>query len=113
MIGVKKISHATYETPDLERQVDYYTNIIGLSLIARERDTVYLANTVDHHSVVLRNGSQARCVEIGFQLGPDDDLEAFEKQTAAHGLRTARRRDAEPTIDDMVAFEDPKGTVME
>jgi len=30
MIGVRKISHATYETPDLERQIDYYTNVIGL-----------------------------------------------------------------------------------
>jgi catechol 2,3-dioxygenase-like lactoylglutathione lyase family enzyme len=113
MIGVRKISHATYETPDLERQVEYYTNVIGLALIARERDAVYLANTVEHHSVILRNGSQARCTQIGFQLGPDDDLDAFEKQTAAHGLHVSRRRDAEPTIDDMVAFEDPKGTVME
>jgi hypothetical protein len=25
MIGVKKISHASYETPDLERQIAYYT----------------------------------------------------------------------------------------
>jgi catechol 2,3-dioxygenase-like lactoylglutathione lyase family enzyme len=113
MIGVKKISHATYETPDLERQIEYYTNIIGLSLIARERDAAYLANTVDHHSVILRNGPQARCTQIGFQLGPDDDLDGFEKQTAGHGLHTARKRDAEPTIEDMVTFEDPKGTVME
>ncbi len=52
MIGVKKISHASYETPDLERQIDYYTNILGLSLIARERDAVYLASTIEHHSVI-------------------------------------------------------------
>jgi hypothetical protein len=26
MIGVKKISHATYETPDLDRQIEYYTD---------------------------------------------------------------------------------------
>ena len=54
-----------------------------------------------------------QCTRIGFQLGPDDDLDAFEKQTAAHGLRTSRKKDPEPTINDMVAFEDPKGTVME
>ena len=35
MIGVKKISHACYETPDLDRQVDYYVHILGLALIAR------------------------------------------------------------------------------
>src|SRR4051812_6506188 len=105
MIGVKKISHASYETPDLDKQAEYYTDILGLTLIAKEKDTVYLANTVEHHSVILRSGSQPRCTRLGFQLSPDDDLDAFEKQTAALGLRTSRRKDPEPTIDDMVAFE--------
>ena len=37
MIGVRKISHASYETPDLEQQVEYYTDVLGLTLIARTR----------------------------------------------------------------------------
>ncbi len=113
MIRVRKIAHADYETPDLERQIAYYTDILGLTLSAKEKDVAYLASTIDHHAVVLRKGDRARCVRIGFQIGMDDDLDAFEKQTAAHGLKTARKRDAEPTIADMVTFEDPKGTVME
>src|SRR4030095_17036622 len=113
MIGVKKISHASYETPDLERQIAYYTDILGLSLIAKDKEASYLANTVEHHSVILRRGSDARCTRIGFQLGPDDDLDAFEKQTAAHGVRSARKKDPEPTIKDMVTFEDPKGSIIE
>ena len=28
-------------------------------------------------------------------------------------MKTVRKKDPEPTIADMVAFEDPKGTVME
>ena len=88
MIRVRKIAHATYETPDLDQQVEYYTNIIGLTLAAKEKDAAFLASTVDHHSVVLRKGAQAQCVRLGFQIGPDDDLSAFEKQTAAHGIKT-------------------------
>ena len=113
MIRVRKIAHASYEMPDLEKQVEYYTDVLGLTLTTKEKDAAYLANTVDHHAVVLRRGPDAKCVRIGFQLGPDDDLDAFEKQTAAHGMKTARRRDPEPTIADMLTFEDPKGTVME
>jgi catechol 2,3-dioxygenase-like lactoylglutathione lyase family enzyme len=113
MISVRKIAHASYETPDLEKQVAYYTEILGLTLTAKEKDAAYLANTVDHHAVVLRRGAEAKCVRIGFQLGPDEDLGAFEKQTAAHGIKTARRKDSEPTIADMLTFEDPKGMVME
>ena len=65
MIRVRKIAHASYETPDLDKQTEYYTDILGLTLTAREKDAVYLANTVDHHAVVLRKGDRPRCVRIG------------------------------------------------
>jgi catechol 2,3-dioxygenase-like lactoylglutathione lyase family enzyme len=35
MIAVQRISHATYETPDLARQIDYYTRVVGLRLAER------------------------------------------------------------------------------
>ena len=113
MIRVSKIAHAAYETPDLAQQTEYYTDIIGLTLAAQEKDGVYLASTVDHHSIVLRKGSQAQCARIGFQIPPSADLDAFEKQVAGHGIATERRKDPEPSIKDMLVFADPKGTVME
>ena len=63
MIRVNKIAHATYETPDLDKQTEYYTEILGLTLVSKEKDIVYLASTVDHHSVVLRRGANAQCVQ--------------------------------------------------
>ena len=113
MIRVKKIAHATYETPDLERQAQYYTEVLGLTVTDKDKDTTYLASTIDHHSVVLRKGDHARCTRLGFQVGPDDDLGAFQKQTEVHGIKTTRKNDPEPTIAEIIAFEDPKGTVME
>jgi catechol 2,3-dioxygenase-like lactoylglutathione lyase family enzyme len=113
MIRVSKIAHASYETPDLDKQTEYYTEILGLTLVAKEKDSVYLASTVDHHAVVLRKGDAAQCTRIGFQIGPDADLDEFERQVAAHGIKTERKKDAEPSIGDMVVFADPKGTVME
>jgi catechol 2,3-dioxygenase-like lactoylglutathione lyase family enzyme len=113
MIRVRKIAHAGYEMPDIEKQLEYYTEILGLSLVERDKDAAYLASTIDHHSVVLRKGDQARCLRIGFQIGPDDDLGAFEKQVQGHGIKTERKTDPEPTISDAVTFEDPKGTIME
>ena len=90
MIRVSKISHATYETPDLIQQIEYYTDVIGLSLVEQEKDTAYLASTLEHHSVVLRKGAEAKCTRLGFQLAPDDDLSDFEKQVVAHGIKTSR-----------------------
>ena len=82
MIRVKKIAHASYDVPDVEQQADYYSNILGMTVAAKEKDAAFLANTVDHHSVVLRKGTQAGCGRVGFQLGEGDDLDAFEKQVA-------------------------------
>ncbi|HXL48474.1 MAG TPA: VOC family protein [Xanthobacteraceae bacterium] len=113
MIRVKKIAHAVYEMPDVEKQTEYYTDVIGLTVTDKSKDAVYLASTIDHHSVVLHKGAQAKCVRLGFQIAPEDDLGAFEKQVQGHGIKTQRRKDAEPSITDMVTFEDPKGTVME
>jgi catechol 2,3-dioxygenase-like lactoylglutathione lyase family enzyme len=49
MIGVRKISHAAYEMPDVEQQVEYYTEVLGLTLVERDGDAAYLASAIDHH----------------------------------------------------------------
>jgi catechol 2,3-dioxygenase-like lactoylglutathione lyase family enzyme len=113
MIRVRKIAHAAYEMPDVDKQVEYYTDILGLTLVERTKDAAYLASTVDHHSVVLSKGAEAKCVRLAFQIAPDDDLGEFERQVQGHGIKTERKRDPEPTISDVVTFADPKGTTMD
>ena len=113
MTGIQKISHAVYETPDLAQQTEYYTDVLGLTLVDRDSDAVYLASTLEHHSVVLTEGSTPQCTRLGFQIGPDADLASFAKSVAGHGVSVERRSDAEPFIDDLVRFVDPKGTQIE
>ncbi|HEY1363405.1 MAG TPA: VOC family protein [Xanthobacteraceae bacterium] len=113
MIRIRKIAHAAYEVPDVEMQVEYYTEIMGLTVTDKGEGAVYLASTVDHHSLVLRRGARAECLRLGFQIGPDDDLDAFDRQVQGHGIKTQRRKDAEPSIADLVTFTDPKGTTIE
>ena len=50
MIGVRKIAYACYETPDPQQQAEYYTDILGLSLVETDSDAIYLPTTIDHHS---------------------------------------------------------------
>ncbi len=35
MIRVKKIAHASYEMPDLDQQTEYYTDILGMTLVGQ------------------------------------------------------------------------------
>ena len=39
MIRVHKIAHATYETPDLDQQAEYFTDILGLTLASPRKKT--------------------------------------------------------------------------
>ena len=45
MIQAKRFSHAAFETPDLERQIDYFTQVVGLAVAARENGRAHLATT--------------------------------------------------------------------
>jgi catechol 2,3-dioxygenase-like lactoylglutathione lyase family enzyme len=56
MIQVRRLGHATLTTPDLDRAIDYYVEIIGLRLVARDRERAFLAS---------RQGLEAIALEVG------------------------------------------------
>ena len=113
MIKVNRIVYTAFETPDLEAQVEHYTKIMGLTLVEQDGDAAYLSAGGDHHTVALRKGGEARCDAVGFQLPPGTDLDAYEKQVQAHGIKTERRTDAQPDIKDALIFSDNNGTNVE
>jgi catechol 2,3-dioxygenase-like lactoylglutathione lyase family enzyme len=114
MLTVKRISHATFETPDLEKQIDYHVNVLGLSLAERENGRAYLATTTGQQSVVLEKGEAARCTRLAFQVDPASNLGGLAKALSdQHGIRAERRNGAVPGIGETLSFEDPKGTTVE
>jgi catechol 2,3-dioxygenase-like lactoylglutathione lyase family enzyme len=42
MIRIKRLGHATLTTPDVERQVDYWTGVMGLKVLERSEGRVFL-----------------------------------------------------------------------
>ena len=113
MIKVSRIAYASFETSDLDAQVDHYTKVIGLSVVDRGKDAAYLTAGADHHTVILKRGIAASCTALGFQLPVLSDLGAFQKQVEAHGISTQRLSDAQPDVSDMLVFADSKGTRVE
>ncbi|CAM9898068.1 unnamed protein product [Phaeothamnion confervicola] len=113
MIQAKRISHATFETPDLDRQIEYFTEIAGLVLAERENGRAYLATKLGDLAVQLEKGARSRCARLAFQVAPDTEVDAIRKGIEAEGLRCEVRNDPTPGIAKSVSFEDPKGTVCE
>lgn len=113
MIRVKRISHATFETPDLERLVDYYIEVIGLVPLEREKDRVLFVSQLGDLSVILTRGSVPNLTRIAFQGAPHEDLNTHARFLSGEGIKSSLDNVSLPGIETMLTFRDPKGTAIE
>ena len=110
MIQVRRLGHATFSTPDLERQVGYYADVLGLQLIAREKDRALLATRTGLEAIALERGDAVALKRLSFEVAPGSDLAAIERDLAGFGIASERRSGISPGIAAAVSFTDPKGT---
>lgn len=110
MIQVKRLAHATFNTPDLERMVDYWTRIIGLTVVEREPRRVFLATRFGEEAIALEQGDNANLARTAFQVAPGTDLGDVQKALSKHGVNSETRSDLSPGVARAVSFTDPKGT---
>jgi len=113
MIQARRIGHATFETPDFERAIDYYTQIAGLVLSAREKDRAFFASKIGQLVIQLERGDTARCTKLSFEVAPNADFNGMRHQLAEMGIVSDIRNDSVPSIPRMLSFKDPKGTTIE
>jgi catechol 2,3-dioxygenase-like lactoylglutathione lyase family enzyme len=113
MINARRFSHVTLETPDLESQIAYFTEILGLVVAERDNGRAYLATKHGDLVVTLATGGQARCARLAFQVARETDFAEIKKGIEAEGLRGQSQNDSAPGIPQTLSFEDPKGTVCE
>ena len=67
MIKPKRIGHATFETPDLERMIDYYTRTMGLVAAERDKNRVFLTTPLGVIAIELNKGKCERCTALSFE----------------------------------------------
>jgi len=113
MIQVKRLGHATFKTPDLERIIDYWTRVIGLTLVDRGKDRAFLATKFGEEAIAVEQGDSANLERVSFQVAPESDLGDLRKTLAKDGVTAEVRSDISPGVAKAVAFSDPKGTLIE
>ena len=93
MVKLRRIGHATFETPDLPRMIDYYTEVVGLVLTDRNKDHAFLATKVGQLAVQLNKSDTERCTTLSFEVAPDADFGALTHELGKgwHQERTAQR----------------------
>src|SRR3984885_13266889 len=113
MLQIKRAGPSTRTTPDIERTIDYFTRIVGLSLAAREKNRAILATKSGVEAIVLERGGAVDAPRLSFQVAPGSDLGEVASRLKKLGLKSERRSDITPGIGEAVAFTDPKGTTIE
>ncbi|HHW36851.1 MAG TPA: catechol 2,3-dioxygenase [Bacillales bacterium] len=92
MARIMRLGRVELKVMDLESSVDYYTNIIGLEVTGRDRDSVYLKawDEYDHHSVILTKSNSAGLAHMAFKVETLVDLAYYEKKIEEFGCTTSR-----------------------
>ncbi len=113
MITPRRVGHATFETPDLDKALAYYTEVNGLVLNSRDKDRAYLASKTGLLTIALEKGRDAGLRRISFEVSPKADVADMARKLAADGIKSEVRGDPVPGIGKVLAFNDPKGTTIE
>ena len=113
MIQVRRLGHASFSTPDLEAQVAYYSDVLGLRIVAREKDRAFLACRTGLEAIALERGDEVALKRLSFQVAPDSDFAAIAKKLGDLGIKSKRRSGISPGIADALVFTDIKGTLIE
>jgi catechol-2,3-dioxygenase len=113
MIDVRRLGHATFTTPDLEREVAYYSQVLGLIVTERDKDRAFLATRTGLEAIALERGDKSELTRQSFQVAPEADFGAYVRELSEHGIKSELRNGISPGAARALAFTDLKGTSIE
>jgi catechol 2,3-dioxygenase-like lactoylglutathione lyase family enzyme len=113
MIEIKRLGYATFATPDIDRQIDYYSGVLGLVVSERDGSRAVLATRTGLEAIALERGDAADLTRLSFQVAPGSDLAEIAKELGQHGIRSELRSGISPGVARALVFKDIKGTWIE
>ncbi|MEZ5840566.1 MAG: catechol 2,3-dioxygenase [Hyphomicrobiales bacterium] len=117
MNGVLRPGHAQIRVLNLEEDLKFYRDVLGLEEMGRDDGgRVYLKawDERDHHSVVLRQADKGGLDLFGFKVDSPATLDKLEADLQAFGVKTERVPAGEMLgTGERVRFEIPTGHLIE
>jgi 2,3-dihydroxy-p-cumate/2,3-dihydroxybenzoate 3,4-dioxygenase len=115
VIELKDLAYVRSGTADLETQVRFARDIVGLEVVAVEDGTAYLRADDRHHCVAFVEGPQG-ALSHGFALADTAALDAAEAELEAAGVTVTRGSAAEARqrrVRQFISFDDPGGNTID
>ncbi len=106
---VSKLGYVGFETPDVDRLVDYYTTVLDFELVDKSAGGAFLTTGFDHHCVVITQGDAQGRACVGYEIW--EPLPDAHRRLHETGYDVERRSDIGPgTPDALVLIEPDTGT---
>lgn len=113
MIAVKRLRHVRLATPDLERLIAYYQDVIGLAVVAREASRAFLATESGQLALVLERGPEAGLASLAFDVAPQVQLTELKRLLDDKGVAAELAADPTPGSTASLRFHDGDGKSIE
>jgi len=104
-VRVSKLGYVEFETPNVDRMVDYYTNVLDFSLVERTTRGAFITTGFDHHCVVLTEGKANARTTVGYEIW--EELGDAKRRLGNAGYEIERRTDIAPGTPDVLVMSEP------
>jgi len=115
-MGILRLGHVDVTVTDLDLATAYYTEVMGMIVVERDADSVYLKcwDEVDHHSLRLIYAPRVGLDLMAFKVEHEDDLSDLENAVTRYGFPVQRISKGESVGQgESIRFATPSGQTME
>ncbi len=113
LVSTSSLEYVGFETPDLDRMIDYYTKVLDFVAVDRDGGRAFLTTDFRHHSIVLQQSDTAKARSfVGLRIS--EDLDSAERRLREGGHQVVRRSDPAPATPTVLELLEPgTGTPIE
>jgi catechol 2,3-dioxygenase len=111
-MSIQKVAHVEVRVPELTPAVEFHTEVLGLTEVGRDGDTVYLGCGLDPSYDIALTAGGTGVAHVGLQAD-EQDLPAYRERLSSMGVSFEERTNGEPGQGTALRFTAPSGHVFE
>lgn len=93
--------------------VEYYSDILGLTLTERQNESAYLSTSTDHHNISIHSSDTSGVRGFGLQLVGNVSVKEAASFLNKEGIKTVIKSDARPGVAELAEFTDQAGFIVQ